>query len=127
MTAPASRSLEITCTACGKTTFVRAEPVFEGFKKVGEAYICLSCGHRYPSAAETPFTKPEPQKGNGLFQPTEKKDLADLLGIQMKHHSCRWCAHWILHPFDQRCGLTNKHTESTDECNRFQEKTQEPQ
>lgn len=119
---PSGHSLEIHCTACGKTTFVRAEPVFEGFRKIGEAYICLACGHRYPSAEETPFTAPAAAKASQLFQAPPKKDLSDLLGISRRHHSCRWCAHWILHPFDQRCGLTNKHTESTDECDQFEEK-----
>lgn len=125
MATPPAHSLEINCTACGKTAFVRAEPVFHGFTKVGEAYICLACGHRYASAAETPFVESTGENGGGLFHATPKKDLADLLGIDGRHHSCRWCAHWILHPFEQRCGLTNKKTESTDECDRFEEKPRE--
>ncbi|NCC94306.1 MAG: hypothetical protein EOM10_13660, partial [Opitutae bacterium] len=39
-----------------------------------------------------------------------------------RRHSCGWCRHFVVNPFAQRCGLTNRHTEATDLCVRFESK-----
>ena len=40
------KSLEIVCSKCGADTLLKREPVYEGFKKVGEKLTCASCGHQ---------------------------------------------------------------------------------
>lgn len=120
------RNLEINCRSCGQTALVRAEPVYEGFRRIGEVFICLTCGFRYPSEAETPFAafakKPD------VFTTEEKSKVLSVFGEDEIGHSCRWCAHYVMNPFDQRCGLTGKTIEATDVCFKFLRKdAPEPQ
>ena len=46
---------EIACTACGRTALARIEPVYAGFRKVGEEVVCTACGHRYAGREAAPF------------------------------------------------------------------------
>ena len=48
-------SREIHCEACETDSLVRSEPVYDGFTKTGEAFVCVSCGHRYEDEESTPF------------------------------------------------------------------------
>jgi uncharacterized Zn finger protein len=45
-------SVEISCTACGQESLLKRVPKYDGFKKVGEALTCASCGHEYADEAE---------------------------------------------------------------------------
>lgn len=111
------RNLEINCRNCGKTALVRAEPVYEGFRRTGEAFVCLGCGFRYPSEAETPFAVHEAKPD--VFTAEEKRKAPSIFGEEEFGHSCRWCAHYVVNPFDQRCGLTGKTVDATDVCFKF--------
>ena len=118
--------MEIRCAQCHQTTLVRVEPVYDGFKKIGEAYICTACGARYASAAETPFVQgtSRPQ----VFTEADKPILPSIFGDDERQRCCAWCTHFVVNPFNQRCGLTNKETQATDLCVRFEkrkEKTDE--
>lgn len=116
-------SMEINCTACRKLTWVRKEPVYEGFKKVGEAYVCTGCGARYASAEETPFVRG--QRRPQVFTESDKPEIPRIFDESERQHSCGWCRHFVVNPFAQRCGLTNKETQATDLCVRFEKR--EPQ
>ncbi|HNX33027.1 MAG TPA: hypothetical protein PKM57_00250 [Kiritimatiellia bacterium] len=113
-------SREIHCSACGATTLVRAEPVYDGFKKSGEAFVCTGCGKRYASAAETPFTGAAARPR--VFTDDDKPRLPSVFSDGERQHSCGWCKHFVVNPFSQRCGLTNKETQATDLCVRFEKK-----
>ncbi len=119
-----SHSREIQCTACGERSMVRAEPVYEGFKKVGERFFCLHCGQCYPSEAETPFIRQGDTRPK-IFTEADKPDRLNIFSDEERQHSCGWCRHFVVNPFTQRCGLTNAFTEATDLCLRF-EKKEEP-
>ncbi|NLL84390.1 MAG: hypothetical protein GX230_09150 [Lentisphaerae bacterium] len=110
-------SREINCTACGKTALARLEPLYEDFRKVGEEAICTACGHRYASPEETPFAKASsrPRVFTDADKPREIKVFSD----DERRKSCAWCAHFVINPFNQRCGLTNKEVEATDLCFNF--------
>ena len=47
--------VEIICSECGADALIRREPVYEGFKKVGEELSCPACGHKYDSEEDVPF------------------------------------------------------------------------
>ena len=116
------RQMEIRCSGCGEVTLVRAEPVYEGFAKTGEAYICTSCGQRYASAEETPFVD-APQQPQVFTDADRAKDAAPaVFGEADCQHCCGWCRHLVLNPFGQRCGVTNRFTEATDVCGDFEKK-----
>ena len=110
---------EIHCSACGQDAIVRAEAVYEGFKKVGEAFVCTACGHRYADRQSTPF-KAAPERPS-LFAVEPGKRLS-LFTEEERHHCCLYCRNYVLSAFDQRCGLTNRTTEATGCCHRFTSK-----
>jgi hypothetical protein len=113
-------SLEIKCKACGRLTLARAEPVYEDFKKVAEAFVCTACGHRYPSRDKTPFVD-----ANGrprVFSDADKPSAVKVFADGERRRSCAWCRHFIVNPFYQRCGLNNREVEATDVCARFSAK-----
>jgi len=113
-------SREIRCTACGQTTLARAEPVYDGFKKIGEAFLCTGCGARYASAAETPFAAADARPR--VFTEQDQPARPVVFREEERRHSCGWCRHFVVNPFAQRCGLTNRHTEATDLCVHFESK-----
>jgi hypothetical protein len=112
--------MEICCSFCHTVTLVRAEPVYDGFKKIGEAYICMACGARYASAEETPFA--HAQQRPQVFTDADKPRAPSVFSDDERQRSCGWCSHFVVNPFSQRCGLSNKETQATDLCVRFEKK-----
>lgn len=117
--------MEIQCTACGQLTLARAEPIYDGFKKTGEAFLCTGCGARYASAAETPFALVAPPRPQ-IFSKADKPHVPCVFSDDERQRSCGWCRHFVVNPFSQRCGLSNKATEATDLCVRFEKKAAAP-
>ena len=116
------KSMEIRCAVCHAVTLVRAEPVYEGFKKTGEAYICMGCGTRYASAEEAPFVHAAARPR--VFTEADKPRAPAVFSDDERQRSCAWCSHFIVNPFSQRCGLSNKETQATDLCVRFEKKAE---
>jgi hypothetical protein len=115
----AAKLVEIVCTACGADTLIKREPKYEGFKKVGERFLCTACGHEYASEAEVPFKQ---QKKLAVFTDADKMKKVDVFRGDEKGKTCRYCAHYTVNPFTQRCGLTNKIVQATDSCGKFEKK-----
>ena len=113
-------SMEIKCTACGKVTLVRAEPIYNGFKKVGETFSCIACGHCYASAAETPFMRQAARPA--IFSDEDRPKVPTVFSEDERQHCCAWCQHFVVNPFNQRCGLSNQDIQATDLCVRFEKR-----
>ncbi len=111
--------LEITCTACGAATFVRREPVYEGFKKVGDSFRCAACGHTYAGESDVPFRQ---QTGPRVFEADDVPRKVELFRADERRKNCRYCTHYVVNPFTQRCGLHEKPVQATDWCLDFQER-----
>lgn len=116
-------NLEIHCAVCGRTTLARKEAVYEGFKKTGELFICTGCGTRFDSAAETPFVQQEIRPS--VFSADDKPLPPAIFSDDERQRSCGWCRQFVVNPFSQRCGLTNKETQATDLCAQFERKAGE--
>ena len=114
------KSMEIKCVTCGQTTLVRAEPIYEGFKKTGEAFICITCGHFYDSAEATPFICQAPRPT--VFSDKDRFKVPIVFKDDERQHCCGWCQHFVINPFNQRCGQSNQETQATDICVRFKRK-----
>ena len=112
---PATR--EIACTACGQTALARIEPVYAGFKKVGEEVVCTACGHRYAGREAAPFAAADARPG--VFTEADKPRGPKVFADDERRKCCAWCAHFVVNPFNQRCGLANREVEATDLCIRF--------
>ena len=127
------KSMEIQCLGCGELALVRADPVYEGFRKTGEAYVCTSCGKRYATAEETPFvdapkkpqvfTDADREVAPRVFTDADREtDIPTEFNDDARQYCCAWCRHMILSPFGQRCGVTNRFTDATDLCESFEKK-----
>jgi len=113
-------SREIACTACGQHALARIEPLYEGFKRVGEEVVCTACGHRYPGVAAAPFAAAAGRPR--VFAETDRPHTPKIFADDERRKSCGWCAHFVVNPFSQRCGLANREVEATDLCVRFKPK-----
>lgn len=118
----AANSLEIVCTACGEDALVKKEPVYDGFTKVGEQFVCVSCGHVYATEDDVPFKVAEKLS---VFDADDKPLEIRVFQDEEMHKNCRYCKYYIMNPFSQRCGLHNKPVAATDFCEEFELKSDE--
>ena len=109
--------VEIICSACGADTFVRREPEYDGFVKKGETFICASCGHKYGSEAEVPFKQ---KKSLSIFSEADKFKKVEIFKSDEIGRNCRYCRHYVVNPFIQRCGLHNRVVQATDLCDKYE-------
>lgn len=116
-------SVEIVCTECGADTLIRREPRHEGFAKVGEDFLCAACGHRYTDESEVPF---KVRKEVSVFTEADKAKTIDVFAGDEKGRNCRHCAHYLVNPFIQRCGLHERKVLATDCCDDFEAEPDEP-
>lgn len=115
-----ARLVEITCTACGADTLIKREPIYEGFKKIGEKFLCVSCGYQYASESEIPFKE---KKKIEVFGDDDRSRAIDIFDDDEKKRNCRYCRHYLVNPFTQRCGLHEKEIQATDICFDFEPAT----
>ncbi len=115
-----SRLIEIVCSACGKDTLVKREIVYEGFKRTGEKLSCAACGHVFADEAAVPFKAKKTIPGFGLQDvPPPPKVFGENEVQETVGRLCRHCAHYVVNPFLQRCGRSNREVEATDTCKQF--------
>ncbi|MEI7881383.1 MAG: hypothetical protein WCI95_10975 [bacterium] len=112
-------NVEIICTACGQESLLKRGPKFDGFKKVGEALTCASCGHEYADEAEVPFKQRRKPK---VFDASDASPVIKVFDETEAERLCRHCKHYVVNPFVQRCGKHGKVVEATDTCRDFEKK-----
>ena len=108
------------CRACGAETFLRREPLFEGFQRVGERLFCVSCGYEYADASEVDFLE---QSQPRIFSDADRSQRVDVFRGDEQGHNCRHCRHYVTNPFVQRCGLHKIEVQATDCCEAFSAKS----
>ncbi len=112
-------ALEIRCTQCGAETLLRREPLYEGFRKVGETLACSGCGHRFPDEASVPYITRPPV---AIFSEADRPRTPALFSEADKTRNCRHCAHYLKNPFTQWCSRHKRETEALDVCADFKRK-----
>ena len=115
-------SIEIICESCGEQALLRREPVYDGFKKVGEKLSCSSCGHEHSDEDSIKFQE---QKKPNVFSDDDAPKKLDLFSDDDREKNCRHCNHYVVNPFTQRCGLHEKEVAATDLCFDFVKKEDE--
>jgi DNA-directed RNA polymerase subunit RPC12/RpoP len=108
---------QIHCSACGEESLLKRTPKYDGFKKVGETLRCAACGHEYASEAEVPFKGPARPR---VFDESDAPKAVQVFASEEKGRFCRYCRHYVINPFTQRCSLHNRGVESTDACAEFE-------
>jgi hypothetical protein len=107
---------EIVCTECGEESFLKREPVYEGFRKTGETLSCLSCGHVFAGEEDVPFKE---RSGPAVFDESDRSSAVDVFDESEKGRTCRHCRHYVVNPFTQWCGQHHREVEATDSCDDF--------
>jgi hypothetical protein len=113
-------SLEIVCTACGRDALVRREPVYDGFRKTGEKFVCAACGHAYESESDVPF---KVARRPSVFSDEDRPRKLEVFGKDEKGRTCRHCRNYLVNPFTQRCGIHFKEVQATDSCGDFESRS----
>ena len=106
----------INCPACGQETFLRREPVYEGFQRTGETLSCVGCGHRFEADADVPYVKTVQPR---IFTEADRSARIEIFASDEKGRNCRHCRHYVKNPFLQRCGLHQVEIQATDCCEDF--------
>ena len=119
----AGKPIEIICSSCGKDSLIRREPCYKGFKKVGERLFCAACGYEYPDENSVPYRG---RKKVTVFSDEDKSRTVDVFAEDEKGRNCRYCRHYVVNPFIQRCGLHHKEVQATDICDDFSRKPAPP-
>ena len=114
------KKVEIICPACKKETLLRREPVYEGLKKIGENLFCISCGSPFKDESEVNFKQ---KAVNKVFSEADKpRQIKVFSDEEANVRNCRRCVHYVVNPFAQKCGLTGREVQATDQCWNFEEK-----
>ncbi len=109
-------STAIQCTACGQESWVLREPLYEGFTKVGETFVCAACGHVYASEDDVPYVV---SRGPALFTEADRTPAPAVFAEDEQKRLCRYCRHYVVNPFTQWCGVHKREVEATDTCDQF--------
>ncbi|MCA1809446.1 MAG: hypothetical protein ABR497_02585 [Kiritimatiellia bacterium] len=124
MSNDAERGFEINCPACGRETLLKRDPVYEGFRRVGERLSCLGCGHVFADEAEAPFIQ---RVAPRVFDGKDVPRAPQVFAANEAGRTCRHCAHYVVNPFVQRCALKGGEVEATDSCRRFKVRPEKKQ
>ena len=111
--------VEIICPACGEEGFLKREPRYEGFRKVGECLSCSSCGHEFADEADVPYKNRSRPK---VFDSSDAPRNVKVFDSNEAERLCRHCRHYVVNPFLQRCGRHGRLVEATDSCRDFEKK-----
>ena len=86
-----------------------------------------------PSKYTNPATFPDGAVKLVAFVPplpiasvADKPAAVKVFADSERRRSCAWCRHFIVNPFCQRCGLSNREVEATDVCARFSARPEKP-
>jgi len=117
-------AVEIICSKCGAETLLRREPIYDGFKKIGEKLICSACGYEYASEEDVPFKTATAQPH--IFTESDRPVEVKVFEEGENRKLCRYCAHYVVNPFTQYCSLHKKEVQATDTCDNFAENSTKP-
>ncbi len=113
---------EMMCPGCGRETLVIKEPVYDGFTRIGERMKCAVCGHCF----EEPAAPPLPKKTPVIFSEEDRPAAIKIFDEGENRTICRYCKHYLVNPFTQRCARHNREVEATDTCDDFDAKDRAP-
>lgn len=116
--------VEIICPHCGAETFLKRDPVYEGFKKTGEALSCAACGFIFSSETEVPFKVRAVSPA--IFTEADRSVKVDVFNEDENKSICRYCANYVVNPFMQFCSRHKKEVQATDSCPQFSSAPEKP-
>ena len=113
---------KIICPVCGEPSMAKLKTQMDGFRKVGEVLVCMMCNAELePYRAETAAAVAETRKLNdlGVLLGAVPVARARLTAADDEKRFCKDCAHFMPHPFVDRCDIDNHPVEAMDDCDKF--------
>ena len=124
---------KIKCPHCGENSLLKEKKSFnDAFELCGCVLVCAFCGKEVKeqkSSEKAPGTQGKKSAADRLSQLLggEEVTKVSIAADADDKRFCCYCAHYIKHPFMNRCGLTLKEIEATDRCENFKKKEAEEQ
>lgn len=128
-TPAANHSRPIRCDRCGRDSLAVAQNSFEGWTKTVQ-WRCAFCGAAIPAATMAGLAAAEAKPG---ATPGERhlKAAAAFLGEELKPpprlsadetdgRFCKYCRHFLAHPFQCRCQLWKRPVDPMRDCPQFE-------
>ena len=117
---------KIKCPHCGENSLLKEKKSFnDAFELCGCVLVCAFCGKEIKdqkSSENAPGTQGKKSAADRLSQllggESVRKVSLDLADDELRF--CLHCAHYIKHPFADRCGLSFKEVEATGSCEKFE-------
>ena len=113
------------CEACSQESIVKKRTKMDGWKNVGEEYVCALCGTALGDVEAEVDAENVAARGKERLA-----SLADMLGEPVapagpvleaeEGRFCRDCKHFLRHPFVSRCLLFDRGTEPMKDCEEFE-------
>ncbi len=114
------------CPHCRERTAAKLKNILSGWQLAGSVLVCPLCGGELGS----------PESGEAKSANAAANKLAALLGAsaeaaprlaQTEEYGrfCRNCRHFIVHPFECRCGLSGNAADPMKDCGNFEKKEEE--
>lgn len=117
---------KITCPVCKEPSMAKLKNKLDGFTKVGEVLVCMLCGAELGSvdASTTNDVVPNDQKLHDLSMLLGAVPVATarLAAAENEKCFCKDCAHFLKHPFVDRCDLDNRPVDPMDDCEKYQKR-----
>ena len=124
---PFRRGEQLQCPACGKDSVVQVRTKLEGWRNLGDWFVCGLCGHylaalsedaRTDEAAQARETQAASRLAAFLNEEVTSSAPVGLLP-DAEAAFCRDCLHFFQHPFVSRCLLHDRVTEPMHDCREF--------
>lgn len=106
------------CPSCNKDVLFVSEKQYDGFSVVGEILRCTECGGEQ-QASETAATKKADPLAD-LFSDADLEKNPQVFDGNENATMCRYCMHYVVNPFRQRCMVHEKDVDATDTCGDFE-------
>jgi DNA-directed RNA polymerase subunit RPC12/RpoP len=114
------------CPHCGNSAFLKKESVMDGWNKVGEILSCASCSTKIADIEEEKKTEKSSADSSvdalANLLGAEKEAKLTIEASEDEKHFCRDCAHFISHPFLDRCALHDTDVNPMEDCAEFEPK-----
>ena len=110
------KPVEMICPACSAEALLVRTLKYDGFTKVGETLKCAACGHEFAAEQDVPF---KTVRKIQVFDESDAARKIVLFRDDEKQRACRYCTHYLVNPFTQRCAIHKKDVEATDICAQF--------
>lgn len=115
------------CPACKEESMLKIKNKLDGFTQVGKVFVCMLCGAEIgevPAESDTGKNADSNDKLNklGSLLGAAPAATARLAAADDEKRFCKDCAHFLKHPFVDRCDRDNHPVDAMADCEFFEKR-----